>query len=259
MQKLRILVSNDDSIHAAGLKALCKVLVAQGHQVCVVAPDKEKSATGHSLTLHRPLRVEQLPAGFIPGCEEIYAIDGTPTDCVKIALNHLLHPKPDLIVSGINHGPNMGADIMYSGTVSVAVEGAIYGVKSVAFSLGEYRDHSFDEPAQHVPAVLEYLSKLLPVWPANTLFNVNIPAISAQECKGLTLTRLGERMYKDFYDERLDPRQKRYYWLSGDLLGIDPQPDSDVTMTAKGFVSITPITFELTNFKLLDELRAKQG
>lgn len=253
---MKILVCNDDGIYANGLRSLCKVLT-RDHEVYVVAPDQERSASGHALTLHKPLRVEIMERDFLPGVKAAYAIDGTPADCVKIAINKVLGLTPDWVISGINHGPNMGSDVLYSGTVSAAMEGAIYGIKSIALSVSEYKAHGFDEQAAFVPKVFEKLSELSSDWPAKTVFNVNLPVVPTEEVKGMALTKLGLRMYKDTYEERLDPRRRFYYWLSGDLLTTDPDPESDVTMVAEGYISITPITFEMTNFELISKLKGK--
>ncbi|MDX1917612.1 MAG: 5'/3'-nucleotidase SurE [Candidatus Caenarcaniphilales bacterium] len=249
---MRILISNDDGIDAPGLKALVQV-IASKHDVYVVAPDRERSATGHALTLHHPLRVEKMPDDFFPMARAAYAIDGTPTDCVKIALNKILDFKPDWVLSGINHGPNMGADILYSGTVSAAMEGAIYGIRSIAFSISEYRVDLFEEPASYIPTLLDRINTGALLLPPKTIFNVNIPVHT--KVRGYALTRLGARMYNDSYDERQDPRGKNYYWLSGDLLESDNDPDSDVIKTREGFVSVTPVTFEMTNYHLIQEFQ----
>lgn len=248
---MKILVCNDDGIHAAGLRSLCTALIGKGYEVYVVAPDKERSASGHSLTLHRPLRVEVIPGDFFPGAKEIYAIDGTPADCVKIAINKVLDFKPDWVISGINHGPNMGSDVLYSGTVSAAMEGAIYGIKSIALSASQYKTKDFDEEASFVPEILDRLLSENFKWPAKTIFNINLPVIPREEVKGMVLTTLGSRMYKDTYEERMDPRSRFYYWLSGDLLTTDDDPESDVSKVTNGYISITPVTFEMTNYELI--------
>ncbi len=252
---MKILVCNDDGIYAAGLRALCKVLVPTGHEVYVVAPDKERSATGHALTLHRPLRVEKMPSEFFEGVKNAFAIDGTPADCVKIAINKILEFKPDWVISGINHGPNLGADILYSGTVSAAMEGAIYGIKSLALSSAEYKTDHFDGAASFVPKILDLLNESSFEWPNKTVFNINLPVTPPEQVKGIALANLGSRMYKDTYEERVDPRGRFYYWLSGDLIKSDPDPESDVSRLAEGYISITPITFEMTNKELMAKVK----
>jgi len=255
---MRILISNDDGIDAPGLKALVEVLTPN-HEVYVVAPNKERSAMGHALTLHRPLRMEKMSSDYFEGAKAVYSIDGTPTDCIKIALNKILDTLPDLIVSGINHGPNMGADILYSGTVSIAIEGAIYGVKSIAFSLSEYKEKGFEPYAEAVPSVIEFLMQPGIIWAPKSIYNVNLPAIPAASMKGIALTSLGSRMYTDAYIARRDPRGRLYYWLSGDLLESDPNPDSDVMKCKGEYISVTPVTFEMTNFEVLKQMKEKFG
>jgi len=250
-QPLKILVCNDDGIQAAGLRALVNVLVAAGHDIYVVAPDKERSASGHSLTLHRPLRVDIMSNDFFKGVKGVFAIDGTPADCVKIALNKVLEFKPDWVISGINHGPNMGSDVLYSGTVSAAMEGSIYGIRSMALSVSEYQISGFEDQAYFVPQILDKLNLNEFEWPSKTIFNVNLPVLKKNQVKGMALASLGSRMYKDTYEERLDPRSKFYYWLSGDLLTSDEDPNSDVSKVAEGFIAITPVTFEMTNHELI--------
>jgi 5'-nucleotidase len=196
-----------------------------------------------------------MPFDFLPGAKAIFAVDGTPADCVKIALNKLLHFKLDWVITGINHGPNMGPDVLYSGTVSAAMEGAIYGIKSMALSVSEYQIDGFDEQASFVPKILDKLEKADFEWPDKTVFNVNLPLIPQEKVKGVALTNLGSRMYKDNYEERRDPRGRFYYWLSGDLQKSDPDLDSDVSKLSDGYISITPITFEMTNYKLIDQIK----
>lgn len=251
---MRILVSNDDGIDAPGLKALAEVLAEQ-HEVYVVAPYKERSAMGHALTLHKPLRIDPVPVGTFKGVKEAFSVEGTPTDCIKIAISSIFSFTPDLIVSGINHGPNMGHDILYSGTVSVAIEGCMYGIKSIAFSLSDYRADGFEEPASFVPEVLEFLNQDWIPWAPKSLFNVNLPAAPKDKVHGIALTSLGRRMYSDVYIKRIDPRGRYYYWLSGDLLKSDMNPDSDIMKCKDGFISVTPITFEMTNFDMLESMK----
>ncbi len=250
---IKILLSNDDGIHAVGIRTLAERLSSQ-YEVYVVAPDRERSATGHALTLHKPLRVEEIDlGGEIAGA---YAVTGTPSDCIKIALNAVLEVKPDIVVSGINHGPNLGADILYSGTVSAALEGALLGVPSVAVSLVNGQDKNADfRPgadfiAEFVPQVVE--AQL----PPKTLLNVNMPGVSFSEVAGIKITSLGIRMYTDTYEKRLDPRNQVYYWLAGEIIDdSDEAEDSDVMALRNNFISVTPVTFDMTNWKLLETYR----
>lgn len=253
---MRILVANDDGIQAAGIKALVESL-SQEHEVHVVAPTKERSAMGHALTLHRPLRVEKLPENYFKNVKHSYTIDGTPTDCIKIALNKILDFTPDLVVSGINHGPNMGKDIIYSGTVSIAMEGSIYGIKSIAFSLNDMKMKDFEEEAKYVPQIVNQLLALGDKWNSDTLFNVNIPSLEGlpdNKPKGIKFAPLGRRMYTDDYDHRVDPRGRSYYWLAGEIVEKDRNPQSDVVLCKDGHITITPVTLDFQNQDLLSEM-----
>jgi 5'-nucleotidase len=250
---IKVLVSNDDGIHALGIRTLVERL-SQQYEVYVVAPDRERSATGHALTLHQPLRVDEVDMG--PKVAAAYAVSGTPSDCIKIALNALLGFRPDVIVSGINHGPNLGADVLYSGTVSAAIEGGMNDVPSAAVSLlngydknADFR-HGADFIAGFVPKIIE--AQL----PAKTIFNINIPAVPITHMVGVKMTRLGIRMYTDTYDKRVDPRNHVYYWLAGEIIDdSDELEDSDVMAMRNNMISITPVTYDMTNYKMLDSHR----
>jgi 5'-nucleotidase len=233
-----ILVSNDDGIRAAGIRALAAALECVG-EVWIVAPDREQSACSHSLSLHRPLRVEQLgPRRF--------AIDGTPTDCVNLAINGIMPVRPDLVVSGINHGANMGDDITYSGTVSAAMEGTLLNVPSLAVSLVWRQELDFTAAArfaqQLAKSVLEY------GLPRDTLLNVNVPSIPAAELRGYQVTRQGKRKYGDAIVEKIDPRGKKYYWIGGEDLGFIAAEGTDFTAVEGGYISVTPLHMDLTNY-----------
>lgn len=235
-----ILVCNDDGIHAAGVRALEEALTPLG-EVWVVAPDRQQSAAGHSMSLHRPLRVEECgPRRF--------AVDGTPTDCVNLAINGILPERPVLVASGVNHGANLGDDITYSGTVSAAIEGTLLGVPSFAVSLmaREPRNGEEFEVAARFAARLA-AAVLARGLPRDTLLNVNVPALPAGELRGYTVTRQGRRRYGDAIVEKVDPRGRKYYWIGGDDLGFVPEEGTDCTATASGFISITPLHLDLTN------------
>ncbi|MEM8503388.1 MAG: 5'/3'-nucleotidase SurE [Cyanobacteria bacterium P01_D01_bin.1] len=211
---MNILVSNDDGVFALGIRALANGLAKAGHQVTVVCPDRERSATGHGLTLHEPLRVEQAEGVFAPEVTA-WACSGTPSDCVKLALDAILLEKPDLLVSGINHGANLGTDVLYSGTVSAAMEGVLEGVSAIAISLlGGYPNF---QPAAsfavQLVAALEKQSLSLPV-----LLNVNIPPVEPAKIRPPLITRQGVRRYFDQFEKRVDPRGKTYYWLAGEVI-----------------------------------------
>lgn len=244
----KVLISNDDGIHAEGIQTLAERL-SKDYAVYVVAPDRERSATGHALTLHKPLRVDEVEFDF--PVKAAYAVTGTPSDCVKIALNAVLDVKPDVVVSGINHGPNLGADVLYSGTVSAAIEGALHGLPSFATSLLNGFDKNVDFTsaadfiAEFIPKAVE--TKL----PPRTILNLNYPAVPARDVVGVRLTSLGVRMYTDTYEKRVDPRGQVYYWLAGELVEGDEPEDSDVTAIRNNCVSISPVTWDMTNHEVI--------
>ncbi len=250
---MKILISNDDGIMANGIKALTEALSLE-HDVYVVAPDSERSAAGHSLTLHTPLRVEELEPKF--GAKRNWVTTGTPGDCVKIGLSAILgeDEKPDLVISGINHGPNLGADILYSGTVSCAMEGAMLGFPSIAVSLASlsYEEDSFQVAAQFIRKFLPKIKEI--DFPKKTILNINVPALSAEDIAGVAITRLGTRMFTDEYDKRVDPRGKVYYWMAGELIKHNENDDSDINSVRWNKISITPITFEMTHKSIMPEL-----
>ena len=229
-----ILVTNDDGIDSIGIQALANGLRSLG-KVIVVAPDRDKSAVSHSLTMHRPLRMKRL-------ADDMIAIDGTPTDCVVIALQKILASPPDLLVSGINNGPNLGDDISYSGTVAAALEGTMNCIPSMAISMVEKNgvfQHGADITARLAAKVLAH--GLL----ENTLLNVNIPPGAA--IKGLRITRQGRSLWRDSIHETTDPWGEKLYWIGGGLPVTDSADDTDIVATAAGYVSVTPIHLDKTN------------
>ena len=250
---MKILIANDDGIAAIGIKALMEVL-GKEHEVYVVAPDRERSAAGHSLTLHTPLRVEELEPKF--GAKRVWVTTGTPGDCVKMALSAILeeHEKPDVVISGINHGPNLGVDILYSGTVSCAMEGAMLGYPSIAVSLA-----SMGQDVEYFYVAANFVAKLLPQvekmnFPKKTILNVNTPALEEQDIAGVEITKLGTKMFTDEYEKRTDPRGKVYYWLAGELTSKHEEDGTDIAALRQNMVSITPVSFELTNKDVMKEL-----
>jgi 5'-nucleotidase len=238
-----ILVSNDDGIFSEGIKALASALRRIG-SVYIVAPDRERSAASHSLTLHRPLRVTEVS-------KQTYAVDGTPTDCINLAVHGVLTVKPDLVVSGINRGINLGEDVSYSGTVSAAMEGTLLDIPSIAISL-EGRD-TFDFKAAAKVAVMLARHVLKTGLPKDTLINVNVPA--RKKIKGYKVTHLGKRFFNDVVVEKLDPRGKKYYWIGGDVDRWEGGKECDFFAIEKGYVSVTPLHLDLTNYSSLDELK----
>ena len=230
-----ILITNDDGIHSPGLAALKKGLAPLG-RIVVVAPDRDNSAISHALTMHRPLRLTELET-------DVYTLDGTPTDCVSIALSKVFDHPPDLLVSGINNGPNIGDDITYSGTVSAAIEGTMYAIASLAVSMaGEPPfDYTHSEPI-----IRKLARKVLDNGlPASTLMNVNIP--DRVPVKGIKVTRQGRRIWKQAVQEVTDPRGRMHYWIGGGTPLLDSGKDTDVHVLSEGFVSISPIHLDLTN------------
>lgn len=228
---MKLLISNDDGIFAEGIKTLANTLAAAGHDVSVVCPDRERSATGHGLTLHKPIRAEKIDSIFHSSIKA-WACSGNPSDCVKLALGALLSEWPDYVLSGINHGANLGTDILYSGTVSAAMEGLMEGIPSIAFSLASFSYKDFQPAANFACALLKHLQQQ-PLAEA-TLLNVNVPAVAAQDIQGVVWTRQGIRRYVDLFEKRVDPRGKTYYWLAGEVLEEVEQDFSNIP----GFASL---------------------
>ena len=253
---MKILISNDDGILANGIRALIEAL-APHHDVYVVAPDRERSAAGHSLTLHTPLRVEEVDPKY--GARRCWMTTGTPGDCVKLAINAILSPeeKPDLVISGINHGPNLGADILYSGTVSCAMEGAMMGYPSIATSLAsmrnEYEDFKFT--AEFVAELLNRLDRY--EIPPKTILNINVPGLEKEDIAGIAVTELGSRMFTDAYERRVDPRGKVYYWMAGELVNEPEDASTDIAAVRNNKISITPVTYEMTRVNIIQSLERK--
>ena len=223
--------------------ALEKSVEALG-EVYTVAPEREQTSMSHALTLHRPLRVREVAPKRL-------AIDGTPTDCVKLALTGLLPVRPDLVISGINKGPNLGDDIIYSGTVSAALEGALLGIPAIAVSLVTFENLKFDAAAEFTAALVKRLQER--GIPPQMLLNINVPALPRETIKGWRFTRQGKRHYSENIVERLDPRGKKYYWIGGDDLGFDQDDGTDCMAVHEGYVSVTPLQVDMTNYKLLSE------
>ncbi len=251
MSKTKILLTNDDSIHAKGLAELWSAL-KEIADVIVVAPDRERSATGHGITMDVPLRAEKAPT--FNG--KAWVVNGTPADCVKLAINCLLKDKPDLVIAGINRGPNLGNDIFYSGTVSGAMEGMILGFPAVAVSVTEYLNPDYRYAAS-------FIRKLVPKFLEtgicmDTLLNINVPSLPPQDIQGVKITRLGNRKYINSFETRVDPRGRSYYWLGGDVVDVidgSSERDTDVASIKGNNVSITPIKIDLTNYRAMNTLR----
>jgi 5'/3'-nucleotidase len=241
---MRILVSNDDGVLAPGINILAKEVKKIG-QVDVVAPDRNRSGASNSLTLTRPLRVKQLDNGY-------YSVEGTPTDCVHLALTGFLNPCADIVVSGINDGANLGDDILYSGTVAAAMEGRYLGLPAIAFSMvGENILNYQTAAAIARQLVIKLLSSPLPT---QTILNVNVPDLPLDEIKGIEVTRLGTRHSAEPTVKELDPRGRPIYWVGPPGLEADAGPGTDFFAINNGYVSITPLHLDMTNYKLFDQL-----
>lgn len=247
---MRILVSNDDGINSPGIYKLAKALCKLG-KVLVVSPESERSASGHSITMHKPLRSNKV--NFYDSDIEAWSINGTPSDCVKFALEVLAKDQIDLVVSGINRGPNMGTDVLYSGTVSAAIEGAIYDKPSIAFSLCCDGDCDFELSAMLAADICKNLYDF--GIDKDTVMNVNIPYIPYEDINGIKITRLGVRKYKNSFVERKDPRGKIYYWLAGELDETETDEDTDIIAIKDNYISITPIKINLTSESLLIKMK----
>ncbi|UCH34948.1 MAG: 5'/3'-nucleotidase SurE [Armatimonadota bacterium] len=244
---MRILVTNDDGVHAAGLVALARHLREVG-DVTAIAPDRPRSATGHAITLHKPLRMQEV--ALLEGVVG-YSTNGTPSDCVLLGMSSL-DPPPDLVISGINQGPNLGEDLTYSGTVSAAMEAAIYGVNAFAISVASFDISSFDAAAKFACQLASIVNEK--GLPPDTFLNVNVPDLAPSAIAGVAVTRQGRRRYHSRVEKRLDPRGRPYYWLGGDLDSQDTDRDSDVGAVAVGMISVTPIHLDLTHHVFLGEL-----
>jgi 5'-nucleotidase len=239
-----ILITNDDGIAADGLSALSEALSGVG-EVIVVAPDQEQSASSHAITLDKPLRIRELAATR-------FGVSGTPTDCVLLAVHGILTRKPDLIVSGINHGPNMGEDITYSGTVAAAIEGYILGISSMAVSLASWEEASFDGAA----AATRQLARALLAMRGgrSRLWNVNVPPVARDAIKGIKVTKLGSRVYNDLIVRKKDPRGRDYFWIGGAEPGWNAGENTDFAAVSAGYISVTPLRLDFTDYEGIVEL-----
>jgi 5'-nucleotidase len=242
---MRILVTNDDGYLAAGIRALMQAARPHG-AVDVVAPDREQSATSHSLTMHHPLRVRRL--------RDVRVVDGTPTDCVILAVGELLDDRPEFVFSGINHGPNLGDDVLYSGTVAGAMEATILGIPAVALSYTGRDPEAIEAWAEPVGTLLGQIVAR-GTFPRDTLLNINIPPIDPADLKGVRVTRLGRRVYEGSIMRAHDPSGKEYFWIGGGQTKWWGELDSDFRAIEDGYISVTPLHLDLTNFGLLQDIR----
>ncbi len=251
---MKILISNDDGIFAEGVRTLAETL-ARKHEIYLCVPDRERSATGHSMSLNKPLMVDPLrEAHRINGIVEGFMTSGTPADCVKAALGALWRDKDfDLMISGINHGPNLGVDVLYSGTVSAAMEAMILGLPSIAVSLYSYSSREFEDAASWV---LDFIGdgSIAKRIGERSFLNINIPPGPSANYRGVELTRLGNRSYEENYEERMDPRGRRYFWLAGKPVEGTEVEGTDGWAVMHNKISITPVIFNMTNYEKLIEL-----
>jgi 5'-nucleotidase len=239
-----ILVTNDDGFFSKGIQALAETLKELG-DVYIVAPDRDRSAVSHALTMHRPLKVDLIKEGC-------YSVNGTPTDCVVVGVKKILPREPDLIVSGINKGANLGEDITYSGTVSAAIEGTILGVPSFAISLVGERPFKYETATYYAFKIARFVLKK--GLPPETLLNINVPNKSLKEIHGIKVTKQGKRSYENSIHEIFSPWGEKQYWIGGGVVSWQKMEGTDIQAIMEGFVSITPLHIDLTNYQALDYL-----
>jgi len=241
-----MLLTNDDGIAADGLRYL-KEAISHIGEVTIVAPERQRSGSSHALTLDNPLRINKLD-------EHTIAVDGTPTDCVLLAMRGLLDRRPDLLISGINHGPNLGDDITYSGTVAAAFEGTLLGLPSIAISVCSWRECLFDAAARFAAVIAEEVLKH--GLPPGTLLNVNVPSLPPEQIKGVKVTKLGKRIYRDAIVRKTDPRGKDYYWIGGEPPIWCRGEDTDFEAIDQGMISVTPLHLDLTDYESIAEIKS---
>lgn len=252
MARPLILVTNDDGIVAPGIRTLIEVMKELG-DVVVVAPDSPQSAMGHAITINNTLKLEKVTLD--KDLSQEYSCSGTPVDCVKIAVNEILNRKPDLCVSGINHGSNSSINVIYSGTMSAAVEAGIEGIPAIGFSLLDYSwDANFEPIKSHVKQIAQgVLEKGLP---EGVILNVNFPKLSKEDIKGIKICRQAKAMWQEEFDKRTNPQGKEYYWLTGKFVNQDKGTDTDEWALENGYISIVPVQFDLTAHHVIQQLNA---
>jgi 5'-nucleotidase len=249
MQKPLILVTNDDGITAPGIRKLIEIMNTIG-EVVVVAPNSPQSGKGHAITINSTLSLEEI---FLDGPQRDFSCNGTPVDCVKIALDKVLTRKPDLVVSGINHGSNSSINVIYSGTMSAAVEAGVEGLPAIGFSLCDFAyEADFSQAEEFIKKIT--LNVLDNPMPKGIVLNVNIPKLKKEEIKGVKICRQANAKWEESFDERINPHGKKYYWLSGYFNNMDEGEDADETALANGFISIVPVKFDLTAHAYIQEL-----
>lgn len=246
-----ILITNDDGITAPGIKALTEAVVGLG-KIVVVAPDKPQSGMGHAITIGEPLRLHKA-APIVDGVES-WSCSGTPVDCVKLSVDKVLHRKPDICLSGINHGANNSINVIYSGTMSAALEASIESIPSIGFSLLEFSiEADFTAAKKYVRMIVEQVLKSKKI-NKHLCLNVNIPYVSEKLIKGIKVCHQAYAKYEEKFDERKDPHGKKYFWLTGEFVNFDKSKESDVWALKNNYVSVVPVQFDLTNYTLKKEL-----
>ncbi len=246
---MKILLTNDDGIYAKGLWALYKRFIRR-HEVTVVAPDRERSAVSHGITLYDPIRASKISVNGLTG----YAVTGTPADCIKLGIMELLEARPDMVISGINPGANVGVDINYSGTVAAAREATLYGVPAIAISVFGQKTNNYDPAARFIEDLaINVLRKGLP---AGTLLNVNFPDTEEGRSAGVSISRQSTRIFPECFEKRKDPREAVYYWPVGQSPLDLKSPGIDVAAIRDNFISITPIKCDMTDYNMLEDLKS---
>lgn len=249
MRKPLILVTNDDGITAPGIKALVEVASKLG-EVVVIAPDSPQSGMGHAITVNNPIRIDK---SEVFGKIKAFSCSGTPVDCVKVGIFHILKRKPDLVVSGINHGSNAATNVIYSGTMSAAVEGSMENIPSIGFSLDDFQHEADFKPTQHFAEII-MKKALASDFPRSVCLNVNIPKLPLEELKGIKVCRQAAAFWEDRFDEREDPLGKKYYWLTGEFKDQEGADDTDMAALQKGYVSVVPVQFDMTAHHAIPQL-----
>lgn len=250
MQRPLILVTNDDGITAPGIRNLVEFMNEIG-EVVVVAPNSPQSGKGHAITINSTLTFEEIN---LEGPQKDYSLSGTPVDCVKFALDKILTRKPDLVVSGINHGANSSINVIYSGTMSAAVEAGVEGLQAIGFSLLDFSwDANFKEAKTHIQDIVKKV--LENPMPKGVVLNVNIPKLNSSEIKGIRVCKQAYAKWEESFDERINPHGKKYYWLTGYFNNMDTSENADEVALSEGYISIVPVKFDLTAYEYLDQLK----
>ncbi len=249
MKKPLILVTNDDGITAPGIRSLVKFMNEIG-EVVVVAPDSPQSGKGHAITINSTITFEEI---HLEGPQRDYSLSGTPVDCVKFALDKVLDRKPDLVVSGINHGANSSINVIYSGTMSAAVEAGVEGIQAIGFSLLDFSwDADFSPAKKYIQGLVK--KTLEHPLPKGVVLNVNIPKLPENEIKGIKVCRQAHAKWEEGFDERVNPHGKKYFWLTGYFNNLDEGEDADENALAEGYISVVPVKFDLTAYEYIEQL-----